>query len=58
MTGDAYLRSSTPASGSASSDPTDFENRFAVAATLQIGYFLNREIEVSISPQLAGALVR
>ena len=50
MTGDAYLRFDARI-GQRLADPTDFENRFAVA-TLQIGYFLNREIEVSISPQL------
>ncbi len=51
-TGDIYVRFDARA-GRRVSDPRDYQNTFAVAS-LQVGYFVNRELEVSITPALRG----
>jgi hypothetical protein len=49
-TGDTYVRFDARV-GRRLSDPRDYQNTFAVAS-LQVGYFVNRELEVSITPAL------
>jgi hypothetical protein len=48
--GDSYVRFDARV-GRRLSDPSDFQNVFAVAS-LQVGYFINQELEVSVTPAL------